>query len=153
MHLQDVDGAFDETVTHVVSPPAVRTIKTLSAAVLQRWIVHPDWVRESHEKKRFVEESKFGFRQEDKLFANKFILYSKKFLEETQKPNKVPNKHTHCDLLIKDLGKGTITTNLSKAHYVIITSGEKASEFPGKTVLNWENFIELIFPKKMSPSQ
>lgn len=108
-------------------------------------------VKASYEKRHFVDESKFGFKQHEQLFMNKPVMYSKRFEEANSKAKQ--SKLPHCNALIKDYGKGSIVTDKNKAHYILIASDEKPSDYQGKIVLNWEAFIELIFPKKGNSSQ
>lgn len=49
---------FDSKITHVVSPPNSRTMKTLAASLTSRWIVSPQWILDSTAAGYFVDELK-----------------------------------------------------------------------------------------------
>src|SRR5690348_5208522 len=38
---------FDARITHVVTPPNCRTMKTLAASLTSRWLVTPNWIFDS----------------------------------------------------------------------------------------------------------
>ena len=62
---------FNPNITHVIAPPSIRTKKTLCAAVRSKWIVSADWVRDSVKQKRFIGESKYGFKRDASILAGK----------------------------------------------------------------------------------
>lgn len=56
---QTVEGEqFDASVTHLITPPRCRTMKTLAASLTGKWLVTPEWVLESTSAGAFVNEEK-----------------------------------------------------------------------------------------------
>lgn len=53
------EAEFDNKVTHVVTPPNTRTMKTLAAALTHRWLVTPQWVVDSADAGEILPEDKY----------------------------------------------------------------------------------------------
>lgn len=128
-----------------MSPPQVRTIKTLAAALTQKWIVHPDWITQSKDAGHFIDETKHGFMNKGSPLFHKKIMFSAKFLEENQKNQQ--SRIKNCELLVKNYGKGSITKDLHSADIVLVSNNDNKNDGSGALCLTWEKFIELIFPK------
>lgn len=50
------DAGFDRAITHVITPPKCRTMKTLAASLTKRWLIGPEWVVESAKAGKFISE-------------------------------------------------------------------------------------------------
>ena len=64
------EAEFDSKITHIVTPPHCRTMKTLAGALTHRWyikqgsyqffrLVSANWVIDSEEAQEFVAENRF----------------------------------------------------------------------------------------------
>lgn len=53
------DAEFTPQITHVVTPPSCRTMKTLAAALTHRWLVSPTWVLDSATHGSFLPPQKY----------------------------------------------------------------------------------------------
>jgi len=133
---------FDPKVTHVVCPPQVRTMKILAAALTQKWLVHPDWIRKSKEAGYFVDETQYGLIHRVSPFNQKTVFISQKFIDASQRANKGARaKQT------EHLGKGSITKDIATADIVLLNNNEEPPSTLA-TCLTWEKFIYFIHPKR-----
>lgn len=132
-------------MTHVCSPPHVRTIKTLAAALNQKWIVTADWLNKSKDAGYFVDETPFGYMNKESPLYQKKVFLSSQFENDDKEKNK-GQRRKHCDLLIKTYGKGSITANPTQADIALISATEKPSSFSNTQCYTWEKFIDMIFP-------
>lgn len=53
------NGKPEFTITHVVVPPRLRTLKSLKAALAGKWVVTPDWLEACAKAERHVPESEY----------------------------------------------------------------------------------------------
>jgi hypothetical protein len=130
---------YDDTVTHVISAPLVRTIKTLAAAVKKKWIVSPEWVDESYKNNSFLPEDNFGFCRRDDIFDSKKVKMTSGFL--TQKAHV-----TYATQLVEEFGGGSIIEDVKEADMILVDKKDKTQY--GVPSYTWDAFMNLIYPKK-----
>ena len=132
-------GEFHDGITHVISPPNFpRTMRTLGASLLSKWIVSHDWLYSSQTNGYWVDEGPFGYRITTNQFAGKKFYLSQDFFRE--------NEHYYnkdiFTTFFKRIVKAVIVTSMNDADYVMV-SEDKAS---GTSFLSWNQFSELIDP-------
>jgi len=137
-----LDAEFDAKITHVVTPPNCRTMKTLAAALTSRWLVSPEWVVECGNQGKFVDELQFGVKYTERPFEGKVFYISKNFEKENAKGKdyKVKNAHT----LATSLGKGSIVKEGSgDVDYTLVGKDIDPADVFGKAI-TWNEFVNLI---------
>lgn len=137
--LTDEREKYDDSITHLVSPSHVRTLKTLAAAVKKKWVVSPEWVEKCWKEKSFVDESNFGFKRNDDIFKNKKCYLTPEFKKEK-------NFSFFATQLIEEYGNGKIIENPNQADFVLIDKKENPQGY--KVAYKWDAFVEWIYPKK-----
>jgi hypothetical protein len=150
------DVGIDADITHVVTKPSCRTMKTLAAGITCKWLVSLDWIIDSARAGYFLPEIGYGIRNSEWLFQKKKFFISPKFKAKYKK-----YRMRCCYTLIK-LGGGQLVNSTKHADYVLVTTKESCSPHwlltanPNtKTeILVWGTFINLIAPKEIvrSPS-
>jgi chromosome segregation ATPase len=139
---------FDPSTTHVVAPPAVRTLKTLGAAVQTKWVLTADWLRECDKQNQFIDERPYGFKGDEKPFEGKSVYMSDQFKKENSVTTK-GSKIKYCEKLVVEFGEGSLTDDKDKASYWIIGDNEKIKNLPPSVeqALNWNDLIDFLYPK------
>lgn len=132
-----VEAEFDNKITHVVTPePNTRTMKTLAAALTYRWIISPDWLINSGEAGKFVEEGEFGVRPATKPFDGKKFFFSDEFKKE--RSVKIENTTN-----LIDLGKGIMVDKESSADFILV-SDANSKVAPNPKAVSFSQFVALI---------
>ena len=121
------ESEFDGNITHVVSPPNSRTVKTLAAVLTHKWLVGSKWVLDSLEEGAFVDEEPYGIHSNESPFRGRKFFLTDAFVKEHEKKE---SKLQNCKSLIVLFGKGEMIKDLSKADMVIRASGESATYAP-----------------------
>jgi len=129
---------FDSKITHVVSPPNSRTMKTLAASLTSRWIVSPQWILDSTAAGYFVDETNYGRRKNGSALEGKKFCISENFKKENHDKN---FKESNYKALIVQLGRGIIVNDTASADYCLVATGETKSH---GVALTWNAFFDLI---------
>jgi len=77
----------DPSVTHIVSPPGYRTLKTLIGVVRGCWLLTPEWVTDSIRQGKFLPEDKYGTKKNEIPYSGKKIFISPAFKEANSQLN------------------------------------------------------------------
>jgi hypothetical protein len=67
-----VGEEFDKFITHVISPPNTRTIKTLAACLTGKWVVSSQWIEDSYAQGYWINEENYGMFLLKRLFLIQF---------------------------------------------------------------------------------
>lgn len=134
---------FDVRVSHVVSPPSARTLKTLAAAVTGKWIVGISWIQESQRANVWVSEAPHGRRGDGDRLLNKNVYCSPQFQDGADKANRMH----HARQLVETYGRGHLVNDFQSADIVFVGSRENRAPYGDRQCLTWEEFIEFIYPK------
>jgi hypothetical protein len=68
-----MDSEFGDSITHVVTPPHGRTLKTLAACLTSKWLITDfKWIIDSYEKGHFLPEDAYGERHFEHPFKVRF---------------------------------------------------------------------------------
>jgi hypothetical protein len=151
-------GRFDASVTHIVAPVNTRTLKTMVASLLHRWLIAPEWLLQSSEAGYLLPEYSFGQKcHRERPFESKLVLLSQGFREE----NATRMDLRELRLLVEQVGRGKVLLenrtedyNNPLVDYVLVSVGEKAecpSEVSAKSqpdarLLTWKEFFMFIQP-------
>jgi len=138
---------FDSSITHVVTPPNCRTMKTLIARLTGRWLVTPDWIIDSATAGHWVDEKPYGLSVTEDLFKNKNVFISEDFVTENAKDYNAQN----FKLLIEKLGRGKITTSAFNADLILVPSQIKHNYHTLGRCLSWKQFFNYIQPIQSTP--
>jgi hypothetical protein len=79
------NSAFDPQITHLVALPNTRTMKTLIASVLGKWLVTTGWVTDSVKVGYFLPEQSYGTKFSPRPFLGKKIFHFDTISKEKQK--------------------------------------------------------------------
>eukprot|EP00698_Gefionella_okellyi_P005482 TRINITY_DN15012_c0_g1_i1.p1 TRINITY_DN15012_c0_g1~~TRINITY_DN15012_c0_g1_i1.p1 ORF type:complete len:466 (+),score=107.42 TRINITY_DN15012_c0_g1_i1:30-1427(+) len=131
------DAAFNQKVTHLITPANASNPKVLAAALTEKWIVTPQWLLDSAEQGSCANETGYGKRYLHRPFMNKSFFLSERFLAE-QKSNRVAN----CRHFIQ-FGRGKITQSADSADYVMVSDGD-SDGVESEKALVWKTFIAMI---------
>jgi hypothetical protein len=95
---------FDAKITHIITPPNTRTMKTLAAALTQRWLVSANWLLDSTTAGYFLDETPYGKQFKESTFENKKVYISGSFkIENRDKNFKEQNYKTLIEQVWRDL--------------------------------------------------
>lgn len=143
---------LSESITHVISPPSIRTIKTLTAALTKRFVISPKWITDSYsdyvaknkteEAKGFLDPEKYGFHRSEDILVGKRVYITDAF----QSPA-YASKLDHLKNLIEKIGGGRIIEEPTSCD-IIISDPSETDEYSQKApkVLTWDSFINWICP-------
>uniref|UniRef100_A0A7S4MGF0 BRCT domain-containing protein n=1 Tax=Vannella robusta TaxID=1487602 RepID=A0A7S4MGF0_9EUKA len=138
-------NVIDSSITHIVSPPNQRTMKTIVGSITNRWIVVPEWLTKSAKAEKFLREELYGGKTTGKPFKDKKIFISKKFVDEN--PNKQFN-HDILKSLICNAGKGKLVKSDKEADFVLCSKNDPrvSSTDHNISYLTWKGFFEFLQP-------
>lgn len=160
---------LDDSITHILCPPQSRTFKVLQAVLTHKWVVCPEWIIQSHKSNRWLPETSFGFKRLENPIENRSIYLAPSFdlycTSSKSSPNYIANLREHCNGLAKT-GKALFVNEPDHADYILvgpstISTGippqEKVHDnkeksfyslnYPKVYVLEWSEFIELLYPQ------
>ncbi|KAJ3371612.1 hypothetical protein GGF31_003221 [Allomyces arbusculus] len=149
-HIIDLNGGvkhesdeFDYSITHVLTPPNSRTIKTLAAALSHRFLVFDvQWIYDSVKAGKFLPvDPKHGVRYFNTPFKGKTLCITDAFREENAAR---VFRMENAELLVQKYGKGTIVSDPNNADWVLTSASDK-STYKGR-VIDWTAFIKIIVP-------
>jgi len=69
------EAEFDINITHIVTPPNTRTIKTLAAVLSHRWLVNRQWLLDCQKEGNFIDEQSYGIRSMLTPFKDKKFFF------------------------------------------------------------------------------
>ncbi len=166
---------LDDSITHIICPPQSRTFKVLQAVLTHKWIICPEWVVQSYVTGRWLHESGFGFKRIENPIENRCIYLSPSFdlycNSSKASPNYIPNLKDHCTGLAR-IGRAVIVNDAEHADYILVgpsmiaTADDFSEEvihenkekskysalYPKVYVLEWAEFIELLYPQYLEAS-
>jgi len=135
----------DTSITHIVSPANLRTIKTVVGSLMNRWIVTPEWLVKSASEGKFVREELYGGKSSGNPFAGKKIHITSQFLKENPNAKQFPP-----DLLrqlVTEAGGGKIVETKRGVDYIFCAKAEVPTRKAKNTsYLTWKDFFELLQP-------
>jgi hypothetical protein len=138
------NSAFDPQITHLVALPNTRTMKTLIASVLGKWLVTTGWVTDSVKVGYFLPEQSYGTKFSPRPFLGKKFFISTRFRKKNKK------YRLQCCKTLINLGAGEIVVTVTDADYILVTSKELQSSITSNNTkgkyLVWGEFIKLINP-------
>ncbi|KAJ3360913.1 hypothetical protein GGF32_007957 [Allomyces javanicus] len=149
-HIIDLNGGvkhesdeFDYSITHVLTPPNSRTIKTLAAALSHKYLVFDvQWIYDSVKAGKFLPvDPKHGVRYFSTPFKGKTLCITDAFREENAAR---VFRMENAELLVQKYGKGTIVSDPNQADWVLTSASDK-STYKGR-VVDWTAFIKIIVP-------
>eukprot|EP01127_Copromyxa_protea_P018568 TRINITY_DN586_c3_g1_i2.p1 TRINITY_DN586_c3_g1~~TRINITY_DN586_c3_g1_i2.p1 ORF type:complete len:1313 (-),score=413.97 TRINITY_DN586_c3_g1_i2:57-3995(-) len=129
---------FEKSITHVVSPPQSKTMKTLGAVITGRWLVPPEWILKSKEAGQFLPEEEFGRRLISAPFEGKKFFVTKEF----KNIKDAATKQGHLNTLVVELGGASIVEDAEAADYIIGTNQDK--KLFTKPLFTWSAFLAWI---------
>ena len=134
-----MDGEFEDKITHVLTPPGCRTLKSFAASLTSKWLItNTAWVIDSFSSEKFVNESRYGERFTERPFKDKSFYLADSFMKECRsgKEFRVDNAKN----LITVLGGGFIVKSINAADNVI-RGGSDSSDYPDKNVYTWSGIL------------
>jgi len=130
----------DRNASHVVCTPKSRTVKTLVALVMRRWVVTDEWIKKSYEERKFLPENDYGVLVKDRPFLNKKFWISTPFKDDKKNLRKI----SYLDVLLDKGGAVCVTDDRrTEADYVIVPNNCEIDYSPAQSV-NWNDFLRLI---------
>lgn len=132
---------FSHHITHVVTPPHTRTLKTLAAVLTCKWLVTPEWLIDAqrahteHPAAQLLSPDKYGIRLREPPFKDKTFAVHKSFSTGTQGVSNLKN----AEILLK-VGKGKRAKE-SEASVVLVgdaLEGQKSNYY------SWTQFMDMI---------
>ena len=136
------ESVFLINLAHLFTPAASRTIKTLSASLLGKWIIYDDkWITDSEKAGRWLPEAKYGIKSTGSPFKGKKFFLTESFHKENKGTARKDVYMNYINCLLVSIGKGELVDEAGSADYVLkgFLSGEKK---PGE--LDWKGFISMI---------
>ncbi|KNC98980.1 uncharacterized protein SPPG_05935 [Spizellomyces punctatus DAOM BR117] len=132
---------WDGRITHVISAPGSRTLKTFAAALTGKWIItNPKWVLESANKKTWEPENAYGFLCTDRPFAGRRFYMAPSFLELRNVQNKqfrIPYART-----LLEISGGIVVETSENADIALI--GDNDATDHGVPTMDWNTFAQNI---------
>ncbi|TPX68921.1 hypothetical protein SpCBS45565_g02839 [Spizellomyces sp. 'palustris'] len=132
---------WDGRITHVISAPGSRTLKTFAAALTGKWIItNPKWVLESATKKTWEPENAYGFLCTDRPFGGRRFYMAPSFLELKNVQNKqfrIPYART-----LLEISGGFVVETSENADIVLI--GDNDAIDHGIPTMDWNTFAQNI---------
>jgi len=116
---------WNESVTHVVSIPASRTMKVFAGLVTGKWLMKTDWITASHSVNHWLPEADFGYKKEVPYKGKKFFL-------SPDLGVKIKNLQP-----LLDLGGGITVDSVDAADFVIEKDEKKGT-------LTYNSFLSII---------
>jgi len=123
---------FDDSITHIVAETTAPTMRTLSGALREKWVVSTQWLLDSKKQGYFVPEQKYGER-----FLGKPFYGKKFFIAESFKKNPAVKEETIN--LVLTVGGAIKVDNEKNADYVLVSGEKKAGNH-----INYSQFLSLI---------
>lgn len=84
--------SLSTSVTHLVIPPNMRTVKSIGAGLMGKPVLPPQWVIDSHEAKDFIHEGRYGANTSSHgVFRGKVFFIAESFKHQwgSVEPDKV----------------------------------------------------------------
>ncbi|KAJ3227273.1 hypothetical protein HK099_002637 [Clydaea vesicula] len=111
---------IDPRTTHLISPAGSRTLKTLSASLMQIWIIYdPEWINQSFINGNFLPENQYGIKNVSSPFQGKKYFLSQSFHNDNLASARKDVYMDYIQKLIVVIGKGEITSNLEDADIIL----------------------------------
>ncbi len=130
---------YDDRMTHVIASQKSRTVKTFGASLCGAWIITDyNWVFESLNCGKWINETKFGVKYSIKPFNGKNYYLAEKFKEENKEKG---FREKYVNLLIR-LGGGTFVDDENGACYLGATSEKNKRK--GQDFMDWNDFVTKI---------
>ena len=132
---------FSHNITHVVTPPHARTLKTLAAVLTCKWLVTPEWLidaKRAHDADpaaALLGPEKYGIRLQEPPFKAKTFAFHSSFSAGAEGVSNLKN----AEILLK-VGKGKRVKE-SEATVVLVSDefeGQKSSYY------SWKQFMDII---------
>ena len=149
-------NAFSTRVTHVVSS-GIKSSKTLAGALCGTFIVRPEWVTESTQSSRFVDELSHGVKYErsESPVYQRLIHMTPEFEAASKSRSDGINMALPAvSGLIYSLGCARRCDRMDQAEIVLTTNSHKhvakAEAGASATVCSWTELQDLIYQNKMA---
>lgn len=132
---------FSHHITHVVTPPHTRTLKTLAAVLTCKWLVTPEWLIDAQRAHAvnpaapLLSPDEYGIRLREAPFKDKTFAIHSSFSLGSDGAAKLKN----ADIILK-VGKGK-RVKQSEASVVLVSDeleGHKSNYY------SWAQFMEMI---------
>ncbi len=132
---------FSHQITHVVTPPHTRTLKTLSAVLTCKWLVTPDWLIDAQQAHAanpsapLLSPDSYGIRLREAPLKDKTFAFHRSFSTGSQGAANLKN----AEILFK-VGKGKRVKE-SEASVVLVgddLEGQKSNYY------TWTQFMDMI---------
>eukprot|EP00158_Paraphelidium_tribonemae_P006542 Partr_v1_DN27875_c0_g1_i1_m22670 len=137
-----LDGEFEDSITHVITPPGSRTLKCFAASLTSKWIITDvKWVMDSAGAGKFLDETKYGTCYTENPFKDKSYFLADSFIKESKNGREF--RVENAKNLICVIGKGTVVDNLKDAQYVLRGSSD-TTKYHGKVKYTWGEFLDLM---------
>lgn len=138
----------------MITPPATKTLKTLSATLLGAWIItDPEWVTKCVEKTKIVDESAYGFRLSSNPFTGKNMHRTPEFLKQCQNRKSCSEWLKFLEILWIECSKGHFVDDISEADYVLLDDNDTAA-YGDLSTFTWYTLMDQIPSKRVdSPTE
>lgn len=130
-------------VTHLITNGQL-TIKLFSSLVKGCWILPERYVLDSLRQKEWLPEAEYGFQHEFPPLQNRKVFLT---------PNFVASRNFNTASILLTEGNAMIVEKEKDANLILCTNsdvGMKEKVSRKGPVLNWELFIESIYPQKIT---
>ncbi|KAJ3349689.1 hypothetical protein HDU91_006362, partial [Kappamyces sp. JEL0680] len=137
---------YDDKITHMISPPETKTLKTLAATLSGAWIIQdPAWVTNSLAQKKWLDETAYGFQIDPNPFRG-LALYKDPSFEAVSKERKgAQGWPGFVDLLWVKCSGGRLVDSAEEADYVMVGDESKHRDLhPQSQTLDWFKFMAMI---------
>ncbi|KAJ1974977.1 hypothetical protein H4R34_004515 [Dimargaris verticillata] len=128
-------------VTHLITRPTSRTLKTFAAALTGCWVItNCEWVEQSAKAGQFVDERPFGTRYHAQPFARQQVYIAPSFEQSNQ--GSAAFKMDNIKALVEKYGSGQMVTTATDASLCIKADWDRQSYCSRD--LTWAQFVALI---------
>ncbi|KAJ1976802.1 hypothetical protein H4R35_002556 [Dimargaris xerosporica] len=142
---------FDPTcVTHLITRPTSRTLKTFAAALTGCWVItNYEWVEQSAKVGWFVDEKPFGTRYDARPFAHQQVFIAPSFEQSNQ--GSAAFKIDNIKALVEKYGAGQVVATATDASLCVKADWDRQSYCARD--LTWAQFVALIPGSNVKPTR
>jgi len=139
------DKEFDNSATHIVTPPRIKTMKAYTAMITGRWLVNPNWLYACHSTGKFISCEDYGVHGLNRPFkTKKFYILPLSTMDKGPITDYIKK---NIRILIDRIGKGTIVNDSETADYIIVANDQEKEDYSlcqGEKI-SFKDFLSRIY--------